>query len=155
MSLFRTHTLEVWEVSCTCCDTPSLLSLCSILSSLPSTMARFSDLPFFLPTYCSSSFYRPGAASFVISSMCLGGPGSRRVHYPSLHPWLYPSGQKCCATHSCREVWLRMSLPPPPQHGLQAWAPRSSSFPSNIFLSCCQTHLERGMTQLCSVGFQH
>lgn len=39
--------LELWEVPGTCCDTPSLLSLCSILFNLPSTMAEFSDLPFF------------------------------------------------------------------------------------------------------------
>lgn len=116
MSLFRARTLA-WrfgEVPYTCCNTPSLLTLCSILFNLLSAVAKFFELPFFFsPCIALHLFTDLGAASSVISSMSLGGPSSRRGSCSVLRLWLCPSGQRLCATQSCREVWLGMSLPTP------------------------------------------
>lgn len=97
----------------TCCNTPSLLILCSILFNLPSAVAKFFELPFFSPHLLLFIFSQTwGQPAQHITWMCLGGPSSPRVSRAVLQSlWLCPSGQRLCGTQSCREVWLGTSLP--------------------------------------------
>lgn len=50
--------------------------------SLPSVEAKFFYLPFFFPTYCPSSFYRPGGSQF---SRCIDVPGWSQLTKGPLH----------------------------------------------------------------------
>lgn len=125
----------------TCCNTPSLLILCSILFNLPSAAAKFFELPFFPPHLL-----------LFIFSQAWGQP------VQPLHPcaWVVLAHQGSHAQSSAfgfallargsvrrraagRSGWERLCLPLPSD-----WAPGSNSFPSNIFPSCCQTYPDRG-----------
>lgn len=154
MSLFRAHILpgglgRYHTLVATHLLSPVSAQYCSVC---PVPWPNFFISPFFSPPIAFRLLTDLGAASLVIASMCLGGPSSRRVHYTFLLLWLCPSGQRLCATQSCREVWLGTSLPTPsPSTGSK----EQLFFHPTFFHLAAKPIQIGGVSQLCSVGFQH
>lgn len=118
-------------------------------SSLSAQYCSICSVPW--PNFLSSRFFSPHVLLFIFSQTW-GQPiqSSHRCPWVVLahegaHAQFCAFGFALLARGSVRRRaagrsgWERLCLPPP-----SAWAPRSNSFLSNIFPSCCQTHPDRG-----------
>lgn len=152
MSLFRAHILPGGLGRYHALVATHLLSSVSAQyrSICPVPQPNFLISLFFSPPIALHLFTDLGAASLVVASMCVGGPSSRRVRYTFLRLWLCHSGQRLCATQSCREVWMGTSLPTPsPSMGSK------EQLRPMFFHPAAKPIQIGGMSQLCCVGFQH